>query len=318
MGIQVVVDCLLNRGPSPDLDTKWFAGLHHDALLANLTGYLNSHRHFLGYCRLEPTHNLNERGVDLFLLAEGEKLGFQIKSEHDVSDDGFAANVKRQFAEALSHSLTHYFILICASMTTHKSKITHLMNEIALYKNIGFSVYSPTNLVIPFRDRPTVTRDELLSRKAVSDDALYDYERGYEHLPEVMDKDIENAQKLLDTFGDDWWDTEGGIEASRGLTRIIEEKQRRQFESDFYPTLPIDIRQKRKSLVDSALEILKKCRACSSWDDRSEYKLSSWIEHVPEEMIPYTSIPNLLLINEQLREYYRIHVEADAKMHKGS
>jgi hypothetical protein len=268
----------------------------------------------LGFCRLERAQNLNDRGVDLFLLANEEKIGFQIKSEYDVSEDRFAANVKRQFAEARSHSLTHYFILICASMATHKSRISHLMNEIELFKDKDFSIYSPNNLVIPFRDRPTVTRDELSLRHAITDDALYDYERGYEHLPEVMDIDIENALKLLDKFGDDWWDTEGGINAYKTLTSIVQQKQRRQFEIDFYPTLSSEIRQKRKTLIDSTVDLLKKCRACASWDDRSEYKLSSWIENIPEEMIPYTSIPNLLLINERVKEYYQIHMDADAKM----
>jgi hypothetical protein len=314
MGIKHVVDCLLNRGSSPDPDTKYFERLRHDALIVDLASYLNSHRRFLGFCRLERAQNLNDRGVDLLLLANEEKIGFQIKSEYDVSEDSFAANVKRQFAEALSHSLTHYFILICASMATHKSRISHLMNEIALFKNIDFSIYSPNNLVIPFRDRPTVTRDELLLKHAITDDALYDYERGYEHLPEVMDSDIENALKLLDKFGDDWWDTEGGINAYKTLTSIVQQKQRRQFEIDFYPTLSSEIRQKRKTLIDSTVDLLKKCRACASWDDRSEYKLPSWIENIPEEMIPYTSIPNLLLINERLKEYYQIHMDADAKM----
>jgi hypothetical protein len=305
---------LLNRGFSPDPDTKYFEGLRHDALIVDLTSYLNSHRRFLGFCRLERAQNLNDRGVDLFLLANDEKIGFQIKSEYDVSEDRFAANVKRQFAEARSHSLTDYFILICASMATHKSRISHLMNEIELFKDKDFSIYSPNNLVIPFRDRPTVTRDELSLRHAITDDALYDYERGYEHLPEVMDIDIENALKLLDKFGDDWWDTEGGINAYKTLTSIVQQKQRRQFEIDFYPTLSSEIRQKRKTLIDSTVDLLKKCRACASWDDRSEYKLSSWIENIPEEMIPYTSIPNLLLINERVKEYYQIHMDADAKM----
>lgn len=318
MGIQLVVDRLLNRGSSPDPDTKYFERLRHDALIVDLTNYLNSHRHFLGFCRLERAQNLNDRGVDLFLLANEEKIGFQIKSEYDVSEASFAAHVKRQFAEALSHSLTHYFILVCASMATHKSRISHLMNEIALFKKIDFSVYSPNNLVIAFRDRPTVTRDELLLQHAITD--LCDYERGYEHLPEVMDIDIENALKLLDKFGDDWWDTEGGINAYNTLTSIVQQKQRRKFEIDFYPTLPSEVRQKRKTLIDSTVNLLKKCRACASWDDRSEYKLSSWIENIPEEMIPYTSIPNLLLINDRLKEYYKIHMDmdADAKMENTS
>jgi hypothetical protein len=313
MGIQLVVDCLLSRGSLADPDTEYFRGLPHDALIIALASYLNSHRHFLGICRLERTQNLNDRGVDLLLLSGDDKIGFQIKSEYDVSEERFAANVKRQFTEALSHSLTHYFILICAPMTTYKSRISHLMNEMLLIEDIEFSIYSPNNLVIPFRDKPTVTRDELLSQRAVTDDALYDYERGYEHLPEVMDIDIKNALKQLEKFGDDWWDTEGGIKASNALTAVVQQKQRRQFETDFYPTLPPEIKQKRELLIGSIADLLKKCRACASWNDRSEYKMSSWIEHVPEEMIPYTSIPNLLLISGRLKEYYQIHLDADGK-----
>jgi len=316
MGIRLVVDCLLSRGSLADPDTEYFRGIPHDALIAALIGYLNSHRHFLGICRLERTQSPNDRGVDLILLSGDEKIGFQIKSEYDVSEERFAANVKRQFTEALSHSLTYYFILICAPMTTYKSRISHLLNEILLIENIEFSIYSPNNLVIPFRDQPSVTRDELLSRRAVTDDALYDYERGYEHLPEVMDSDIERAIKQLEDFGDDWWDTEGGIKASNALTAIVEQKQRQQFEADFYPTLP-PMKQKRASLIDSIVDLLKKCRACASWNERSEDKLSSWIERVPEEMIPYTSIPNLLLISGRLNQYYRIHLDFDTKRRQG-
>jgi hypothetical protein len=48
----------------------------------------------LGICRVERTQNLNDRGVDLFLFSYDAKIGFQIKSEYDVSEDRFAANVK--------------------------------------------------------------------------------------------------------------------------------------------------------------------------------------------------------------------------------
>lgn len=311
MGIQLVVNCLLNRGSSPDSETMFFMPRKHDDLVADLTSYLNSHRHFLGYCRLEPAQALNDRGVDLFLLTDDERIGFQIKSNFDVSDDRFAANVKRQFAEALSHSLTHYFILICASMDKHKSRISHLMNEITLFKNVDFSIYSPNNLVIPLRDKPAVTRDELLLRRVLTDDALHDYERGYEYLPEVMDADIESVMSQLDKFGDDWFESDEGVNQYNKLTIIVHQKQRQQFETDFYPTLSNEIKQKRENLISAAFAFLHKCRECTSWDDRSEYKLASWIDHIPEEMIPYTSIPNLLLINDRLKEYYQIYVEME-------
>jgi hypothetical protein len=313
MAIHLVVECLLNLGSSSDYETRYFTGLPHDVLVDDLTQHLNSHRHFLGYCRLERAQSLNDRGVDLFLLTDREKLGFQIKSGYDVSEERFAANVKRQFAEALSHDLTYYFILICASMEAHKPKIIHLMNEVQLFGQISFSIYSPNNLVIPLRDKPIVSRDELLVRRAIPEDALHGYERGYEHLQEVMDAEIEAAQKRLDEFGEDWWDTEGGLKAFNELTRVSHQKQREQFERDFYPTLSSEIKEKRKGLIESAVDLLTACRACSSWGERSEYKLPSWIEHIPEEMIPYTSIPNLLMINDRLKEYYQIHAKADAE-----
>ncbi len=313
MGIQLVIDCLLNRGSSPDSETIFFKTLKHEDLVNYLITYLNSHRHFLGYCHLELAQALNDRGVDLFLLTDDERIGFQIKSDFDVSDDKFAANVKRQFAEALSYSLTHYFILICASMEEHKLRISHLMNEIALFKKVDFSIYSPNNLVIPLRNKPTVPRDELLLRRVITDDALHDYERGYEHLPEVMDADIESAMNQFYKFGDDWFESKEGVNAYNKFTAIVHQKQRKQFEADFYPTLSKEIKQKRKSLINSAFKLLDKCRACTSWDDKSEDKLASWIEYIPEEMIPCTSIPNLLLINKRLKEYYEIHIEMETE-----
>ena len=314
MSIGHVVDCLLSRGWSADPDTEYFRRRSHDTLIDALTSYLNTHRRFLGLCRFERTHNLNERGVDLLIFHDCGRIGFQIKSEHDVCEKRFADNVKRQFTEALSHSLARYFILICAPMATYRSKISHLMNEMHLIRNDDyFSIYSPNDLVIPLRDKPTVTRDDLLRQGCVADDALHEYERGYEHLPEVTDSGTKNALKKLGKFGDDWWDTEGGVEAWTAWTAIVQQKQRTQFVNVFCPTLPSDVKHKRELLINSITDLLKKCRACASWDDRSEYKLSSWIEHVPEEMIPYTSIPNLLLIGDRLKEYYRIHLDADAE-----
>jgi hypothetical protein len=307
------VDCLLSRGSLGDPETEYFRGILHDTLISTLTDYLNSHRHFLGICRVERAQNLNDRGVDLFLFSDDAKIGFQIKSEYDVSEERFAANVKRHFTEALSHSLTYYLILICAPMTTHKSRISHLMNEMLLIENIEFSIYSPNSLVSPFRDKPTVTRDELLLRHAITDDALYDYERGYEHLPEVMDAEIKTALKQFKEFGDDWWDTEGGIKALNALTAVVQHKQREQFEADFYPALAPEVKEKRKFLIDTIADLLKKCRACASWSERSEYKLDPYIERVPEWMIPYTSIPNLLRIRDGLTEYYQYHRDIDAK-----
>ena len=60
-------------------------------------------------------------------------------------------------------------------------------------------------------------------------------------------------------------------------------------------------------LVAEIGDLLLRCRACPTWDDRSEYKLPQWIEYVPENMIPYTSLPKMVRIRESLEEYLRIH-----------
>ena len=47
------------------------------------------------------------------------------------------------------------------------------------------------------------------------------------------------------------------------------------------------------------------------WNDRSEYKLSQWLEYVPEYAIPFTSTSNLVVIRDNLRRYLQIHQEGD-------
>jgi len=90
---------------------------------------------------------------------------------------------------------------------------------------------------------------------------------------------------------------------------MLEQKQAEQFSQDFLPTLPTEITDRRTRLVDGNATPLLACRDCDSWDERSEYKLSSWIEHVLEAMLPFTSLPNLVKIQEVLLQYLKVHQE---------
>ncbi|MBD3672751.1 MAG: hypothetical protein HUJ26_04420 [Planctomycetaceae bacterium] len=311
-GIEAVLECLLNRGLGNEDDTKWFAGVRHDDLIKALLDYLNAHRHFLGYCHIDGRQALNDRGVDAVISASGFKAGFQIKSHVDVAEPKFAANVKRQFAEALSYGLDHYYLLICSPLSDEnkdfRMKIAHLLNEVALYQNIVFDAYGPLNTVTVLKHPPTVSRDELLIRKAISNDCLHEYEKGYEHLPEVDDFEIRAAEEILDEFGEDWWDSKAGAEAFEKLQKLVHQKQAEQFTSIFTPTLPPEIIQQRFSLIVEIENLLSQCRHSEHWNDHSEYKLPSWLDHVPEEMIPYTSIPNLLRIRESIAEFLARHL----------
>jgi hypothetical protein len=98
MGVISVLDCLFCRGLGSEAETAIFRDTKHDDLLIMLTDFLNAHRHYLGYCRIEISQGLNDRGVDVILKTPQCKVGFQVKSHFDVTDNNFASSVKRQFS----------------------------------------------------------------------------------------------------------------------------------------------------------------------------------------------------------------------------
>ncbi len=319
-GLTRVLHCLLNRGTVSPSETAFFQAVKHGALIDTLAQYLNAHRRFFSGCHIEATQALNDKGVDLMLEAGGTRVGFQIKSHFDATEKDFNRKVKAQFAEALSFGLDHYYVMLCCAMikdgnSDYAMKVTHLRNELALFRKVSFTVYGPQTTATLFRAPPTVTRHDLLINDAITDDVLHDHELGYEHQPEITDPELAKAESMLDSFGDDWFESKDGQQAFDAYTETLHRKQAEQFTRDFLPTLPADVRDQRTELVNGILVLLQACRDCDSWDDRSEYKLSSWIEHVPEEMLPYTSLPNLLKIQQSLIQYLRIHqdMKADTK-----
>ena len=228
-----------------------------------------------------------------------------------MASDQFSANVKRQFAEALSYGLDHYYLLICSPLVDgnrdFRMKIAHLLNDVSLFQKIRFDAFGPLNTITIFKQSPRVAREELLIRKAISDDCLHEHEKGYEHLPEVDDDDIKAAEARLNEYGGDCYESNAGTEAFIALQHLVHQKQAQQFANTFAPTLPPEITQRRLVLIFDIQLLLSQCRGCEHWNDRSEYKLPSWLDHVPEEMIPYTSIPNLLRIRESVRELLERH-----------
>lgn len=313
-----ILQCLIDRGTRSEHETRFFSNVSHDTLVNTLTNYLNAHRHFLGYCHIEQRQALNEKGVDLMIETNNCKVGFQVKSHFDITERDFSAKVKRQFAESFSHGLNHYFILVCSAFlkegkNDYKARVAHLLNELSLFRNVNFDAYGPLTTIGIFKDPPQISREELLRRKVISDDCLNEYEKGYVHLPKVDDDEILRLQEVVNSYGDLFESEEGG-QAFHSLQQLIEKRQAEQFKSTFLPTLPPDIVQRRTELIEASRSLLVECRKCRSWDDNSEYKLSSWVEHIPETMIPYTSLPNLLRITESLKEYLEIHRRMDKEL----
>lgn len=152
---------------------------------------------------------------------------------------------------------------------------------------------------------------EMIEYRPLDDGTMRAYERGYEHLPEVGGEQIDFAQKRLDGFGDEWWDSDEGREAFALLDDAIRAAQIKQFNEVFLPTLPEDVRRRRSDLISSVHSLLASCRSCRSWRERSEYKLPQWLDHVPESMVPYTSMPNLVRIEQSLGRYLSVHKKMD-------
>ena len=62
----------------------------------------------------------------------------------------------------------------------------------------------------------------------------------------------------------------------------------------------------REILTADIRNLLEDCRHLSSWDERSEYKLLSWI-HGSERELHSKSVRELLEVRNNMQEYFQIH-----------
>lgn len=145
---------------------------------------------------------------------------------------------------------------------------------------------------------------------------LLQLDQGYESLPQPPnDEDIKEAMDRADKLGSECnfdFDANGYDEymkAVEHLDSIINTRLANQYAAEVVPTLPEEFRSKREDMVKRIQKLLEQCRQCISWNDSSESKLPQWMEYVPEGMIPYTSLSNLIKIESNLHRYLSIHKE---------
>lgn len=72
-------------------------------------------------------------------------------------------------------------------------------------------------------------------------------------------------------------------------------------------------KQYKNKLILDAKSLIKKCRDTVSWDTRSEDKLISWMDGVPEEDLHRASVIKLRKIQKNLVKYWGIHIEEAIK-----
>jgi hypothetical protein len=156
--------CLLDRGNGSSDETLYFAGKSHEDLVEEFCEYLEMHSSLIGSSHVEDTQALNDRGTDLHLKREGCKIGFQIKSPYDVSEDDFSANVKRQLAESSAHGLDKWILIICSPLQheghDHRGRINYLLSELSTYKTDYVEAYGPRNAVRYFNNPDPLSEAE--------------------------------------------------------------------------------------------------------------------------------------------------------------
>ena len=126
------------------------------------------------------------------------------------------------------------------------------------------------------------------------------------------DKEIIEMSKKLESFDEEWdsW-TDEHVKTLIELERLQFDRFEKQFVAEVLPTLPKEILKKREKITQRIKSLISQCHKCKSWNNKSEEKLKQWLEYVPEEMISYTSLPNLLRIEENIKRYLNIHKEMD-------
>lgn len=74
---------------------------------------------------------------------------------------------------------------------------------------------------------------------------------------------------------------------------------------------PQNFREIRNTLLLEINNLLFECRNTKSWDHRSEYKLSCWLEDKSEQELYFSTLSDLIVIRNNLKEYLKIHLEMD-------
>jgi hypothetical protein len=144
------ISILINQISKTEDDSNYFKDKKHDDLVEELKQFLNKNKEFIGNPQLEVLQGLNDHGVDLILKTPDEiKVGFQIKSQFDVSENDFAKKVKSQITESAFHSIVKLYLLICSPYIIegkiYKHKISHLLSEFSGFKNSYCAAFSPTS-----------------------------------------------------------------------------------------------------------------------------------------------------------------------------
>lgn len=117
---------------------------------------------------------------------------------------------------------------------------------------------------------------------------------------DLLDTPVDESITSSDLDDDEYWEKVAAAEKEfdQFLNAIF---------IDRISMFPDDIKSCRETVISDIYELLGKCRSTAAWDDRSELKLYEWLEGRSEDEIPRSKLSDLMLIRENLSEYYAIH-----------
>jgi predicted nucleic acid-binding protein len=141
-------------------------------------------------------------------------------------------------------------------------------------------------------------------------------DKGYESLPRPP-KDVELVQveeKFRDLDPADLMEAPEYLAALHRAQSLEEKHLSQQFAAEIQPQLLEEFLHRRAKACEHIESMLRQCRACNSWDnDRrgGQSELPQWLEYVPENMIRFTTLANILRIEANVERYLQIHREMD-------
>jgi hypothetical protein len=123
--------------------TAGFRQERHDPMLARLEKMLESR--LFERPRLSILQSLQDRGCDLLIEWRLRvRYGVQLKSNHDVEENGFATKTLAQVQDSRQHALERLFLVLAADITTN----SNLQTVRAMVNRIS-SMNDPYVVVVP-------------------------------------------------------------------------------------------------------------------------------------------------------------------------
>lgn len=158
---------ILSRGYGDVSECNYFIGIKHSELIKRFIAYVNLHADLIGLTKIEDRQSITDNGCDVYLeLRNQVKIGVQIKSSFDASEEGFTSKVKVQYTDTKTLMLDKYYVLLCCEMNASNTrKVNHLTGYFATHKTNYHAIFNPHNSIRIFNPGGLMNEEEFKEKK---------------------------------------------------------------------------------------------------------------------------------------------------------